>query len=218
MAQSDPCKYQGKRVLLVEGIDDCHVILALCQAHGVLETFGIYQCGGFTEVLKRLNALILQPDAPEVIGVVLDADSPGVMARWQQISAKSELKHYSFPTNPDINGTVISAPTGKPRLGIWLMPDNTNPGMLEDFLTELAPLEGITAAKNCVASAQQQQLASFKPTHLSKAVIHTYLAWQDEPGKPLGQSVTSRVLQPDMAIARSFTAWLTKLFLIQQPQ
>ena len=27
----DICKYEGNRVLLVEGINDCHSILALCK-------------------------------------------------------------------------------------------------------------------------------------------------------------------------------------------
>jgi hypothetical protein len=73
----DPCKYEGKRVLLVEGPDDCHVILALCQYHQLPETFGIYQCDGNTRLLQRLDALIALDDK-EVIGVVMDTDQGAV--------------------------------------------------------------------------------------------------------------------------------------------
>ncbi|MFM6310006.1 MAG: DUF3226 domain-containing protein, partial [Dolichospermum sp.] len=54
----DICKQDTDKVLLLEGKNDCHVVMALCKAHQVPETFGIYECGADTEVLKRLNALI----------------------------------------------------------------------------------------------------------------------------------------------------------------
>jgi hypothetical protein len=50
-----------------------------------------------------------------------------------------------------------------------------------------------------------------KEVHYSKALIHTYLAWQDEPGKTLGQSITSHVLQ-ETEIAQAFVKWLMLLF------
>ena len=55
---SDICKSEAERVLLVEGKDDCHVILALAQYYRLPENFGIYECGNDANVLKRLNALI----------------------------------------------------------------------------------------------------------------------------------------------------------------
>ena len=100
---ADPCKYEGDRVLLVEGQDDCHVILALCNAHNIAETFGIYQCEGEEPLLKRLNALIIQPDAPQVIGVVMDADRPGVIRRWGQIQQKIRKVAVTFG-KPGKNG------------------------------------------------------------------------------------------------------------------
>ena len=212
MATKEPCKYEGKHVLLVEGNNDCHVVMALCQVCGVPKNFGIYQCGGYVEALKRLNALILQADGPEIIGVVVDADSPDVMGRWRQIKEKPELKAYPFPDVPDPDGVIVPAQDRRPRLGIWLMPDNRKKGMLEDFLIELAPQDGIEAAKNCIANAKNKNLTFFKEAHFSKAVIHTYLAWQDEPGKPLGQAVTAQVLQPHTQTAKTFIDWLKRLF------
>lgn len=90
----DICKHEGKRVLLVEGKDDCHVILALCAHYKVPETFGIYECGNDISLLKRLNASILQPGSPEIIGIVLDADEAGTMTRWQQIRGKIKKHGY----------------------------------------------------------------------------------------------------------------------------
>ena len=56
------------------------------------------------------------------------------------------------------------------------------------------------------------KLTTFQSLHLSKAIIHTYLAWQDEPGYPMGQAITKQSLRPHTDIAIKFTDWLTRLF------
>jgi len=81
----DICKYEGNSVLLVEGKTDCHSILALCKFFNLPQTFGIYQCGNDIRILKRLNALIIQPDPPEFVGVVIDVDTGNIQNRWLQI-------------------------------------------------------------------------------------------------------------------------------------
>ncbi len=87
MSGKNPCKDEGSQVLLVEGIDDCHVVMSLCASHSIAETFGIYECGSDEKVLKRMNALILQPDTPVTIGVLLDADT-GTENRWKSVGAR----------------------------------------------------------------------------------------------------------------------------------
>ncbi len=43
-------------------------------------------------------------------------------------------------------------------------------------------------------------------------MIHTYLAWQDESGYPLGRAITRQALRPQTEIAIRFAHWLTRLF------
>jgi hypothetical protein len=211
---NDPCKHEGERVLLVEGKNDCHVILAICAHYQVPETFGIYRCDNDENVLKRLNALIIKPDPPETIGIVLDADQRGVMNRWQQFRKKIHGHGYSFPGQPDPGGTILKGMERKSGIGIWLMPNNKETGMLEDFLIPMVAGEAVKAAENCVDKARAKGVATYKKNHRSKAVIHTYLAWQDEPGRPLGQAVTANVLQPETELAKKFVNWLQKLFKV----
>jgi hypothetical protein len=146
--------------------------------------------------------------------VVLDTDQHGVMGRWQQIQQSISDHHYTFPSVPDINGTILPehSAANLPQLGIWLMPNNQDPGMLEDFLMKMADQYAIIVAEWSVQTAELAEVASFKSVHRSKAILHTYLAWQDEPGKPPGQSVTSHALHPDTDIAYNFTDWLQRLF------
>ena len=205
------CKQETDCILLVEGLDDCHVVMALCHAHHLPPSFGIYECGSDDLLLKRLNALILQSNTPKVIGVVVDADIDPAR-RWDQIKRKLKNHPYSFPTSPESSGTIISGSSGVPKLGIWLMPDNTTTGNLENFLMYLADPNSIEVAESCVRIAQEKGAAKFSPKHRSKAVIHTYLAWQEPPGRPLGQSITTCALKHDTPIAVKFSAWLATLF------
>lgn len=52
----------------------------------------------------------------------------------------------------------------------------------------------------------------FRDVHESKAYIHTWLAWQKEPGKPMGQAITARYLDADALHARQLINWIRKLY------
>ena len=207
------CKQDTDRVLLVEGDNDCHVVMALCKAHNVPKTFGIYQCGSDVGVLKRLNALIIRPNPPQVIGVMLDADNPSLEGRWQSIRGKLQHYSYTLPHKPDADGTVVETSLDEPKLGFWLMPNNQDSGMLEDFCAELAEPASLAFARECVEQGKENKVTTFKEVHRSKAVIHTYLAWHDEPGYPLGKAITSQALRPHTDVAVKFTNWLIRLFV-----
>lgn len=201
------------KVLLVEGNDDLHAVKALCKFHHVPENFGVVDCNGKSGVLKQLNALIVSADLPQVIGVMLDADQSS-SARWQSIQNKLQNNNhqYPLPVVPYEDGTIIDSIEDKPKLGFWLMPNNKDAGILEDFCTELAEPKSLDFARKCVKEASQMQVTTFKKIDHSKAVIHTYLAWQDEPGYPFGKAITAHSLKPNTEIALKFTNWLTQLF------
>jgi hypothetical protein len=204
------CKSRAERIVLVEGKDDCHVILALAQHYSLLENFGIYECGSDGMVLKRLNALIPSPEPvrPLAIGVVLDKTAD----RWMQLTRKISPHGYSLPSKPALDGTIVEGDGTNPRVGVWMMPDNVNDGMLEDFLLPAAPPAALEVAREAVSLAKTKQASTFKDAHHSKAVIHTYLAWQDEPGRPLGLSLTCQLLSAETPTAKRFIAWLNRLF------
>lgn len=94
------------------------------------------------------------------------------------------------------------------------MPDNLLPGMLEDFVRFLVP-DGdvlLSKAESVLAEIEQSQIHRYSLVHHPKALIHTWLAWQKIPGRPMGQSITARVLLHDTPVALSFVRWLQRLF------
>jgi len=204
-------KEVGNCILLTEGKNDCHVIASLCKQYQLPKNFGLYDCGSDEKALKRLRSLISGSEVMEVIGIVLDADNPNLRAKWDALRDRLAKENYELPDNPDINGTIITA-EGKPKIGIWLMPDNNANGMLEDFCRALVDESKMTFADECVDKAKQQGIATFIDNHRSKAVIHTFLAWQNEPGMPLGQAITARALDGSHPTAQQFVGFLKKLF------
>lgn len=206
------CAEEGDQVLLVEGKNDCHVVMALLKSRALERNFGIFECGNYEGVLRRLNALIPSPRGLRSIGVVLDANQVGIGPRWQAIRDKLKRYNYSFPASMNQEGTILQGDDTEPQLGVWIMPDNVSPGSVEDFCLQLVEADDLRVVDRAVELGEESGVARFKPDHRSKALIHTYLAWQDEPGKPMGQSITGGRLHSETPSVDVFVEWLRHLF------
>lgn len=201
--------------LLVEGNDDFHVVCALCERHSIPETFSVEipgQDGGVEALLKSIPVR-LKVSGLEALGIVLDADQ-NVQDRWFAVCHRlRDAGYVELPSRPDPNGLTV-APPGRPRVGVWLMPDNQLRGMLEDFVSVLIPDGDPLAprAHNCLQEIEREGLRRFPPEQYPKAFIHTWLAWQKVPGRPMGQAITARVLEHNSPLADRFVRWLNRLF------
>lgn len=200
-------------VILTEGDNDCHVIASLCKKYEVAESFGFYSCGSDHGAIKRLGALLLSSDIPKRLAIVLDADNPNLSAKWHSIKNAIDESNESgtCPETPEKQGTVVRLKNGI-QLGIWFMPDNVVDGMLEDFCIKIAPEESINAAISYIDKCKEDGISTHIDNHRSKAVIHAFLATQDEPGSPLGLSITRNTLNHGHKTVHTFVDWLNKVF------
>lgn len=204
----------SKRVLLVEGADDEHVLKHLCGTRGVQWLDEIKPQHSVGELLENFPVRLKQSDV-EVLGVVIDADTD-LPARWQALQDRLAKAGYeNIPPNPDPNGTILDPPpeTLLPRFGVWIMPDNQNRGILEDFLRFLVPsgsplFEHVKSSVASIPSGERR----FGPLAEPKALIHTWLAWQAEPGRPLGTAITARFLDPTVVQVDLLVNWLNRLY------
>lgn len=62
------------------------------------------------------------------------------------------------PPDPDPGGTIIEQ-ADQPVVGIWLMPDNQLPGMLEDFIAFLVSEDDVLwgQAEHCLRQIPEQE-------------------------------------------------------------
>ena len=93
------------------------------------------------------------------------------------------------------------------------MPDNQQRGALEEFLIDLIPKDDclLSLAESSTNEAREKG-AKFSETKHQKAVLHTWLAWQKDPGRPYGWAITSRFFRHDSPTAQTFVTWYKRLF------
>lgn len=199
-----------RRILLVEGKDDWHVVSSLMNSYDVPEDFKIVDTDGVNGLLSRLPVQ-LKATGAERIGIVLDADVD-LELRWQSIRVILERHGYSrVPAVPSANGTIL-AEESYPQFGAWLMPDNSLPGMLEDFAALLIPADDpLKGYANSSIDGLPRRL--FLDVHRPKVLIHTWLAWQSDPGTPMGLAITKKYLDANSGGAIKFVNWIKALFL-----
>jgi hypothetical protein len=58
----------------------------------------------------------------------------------------------------------------------------------------------------------RQSFKSFTKAKKPKAVLHTWLAWQEKPGLPIGTAITAKYLKTDHPVVDDFINWLKRLF------
>ena len=83
--------------------------------------------------------------------------------------------------------------------------------MLEDFVRFLVPPNDQfwdLAVRTVDEIPQAERLFS----NIQKVYIHTWLAWQKEPGKPIGQAITFKFLDAHVPEAQILMQWIKRLF------
>ena len=92
------------------------------------------------------------------------------------------------------------------------MPDNQLPGKLEDFVARLVRSDdGLLPLAAEATKNIPQNIRRFSEADLPKAIIHTWLAWQKDPGVRMGTALGNKYLDPQSPIAQTFVEWVRRL-------
>ena len=100
----------NRRILLVEGSDDKHVMKHICGNRGIPHLDEIKAHGGAPSLLESIPTRLRFAEEGDIIGVVIDANTE-IEARWHSIRSRILKAGYlSVPSNPDPSGTIIESP------------------------------------------------------------------------------------------------------------
>lgn len=220
-----------KQHMLVEG-NDLHVVLQVCVQNGLKMPVGFANKEDFEknfalksnrgralgkpELLALMGDALQSPDLQR-LGIVLDADK-SASSTWQSVCAVLQKYGYATPPAPNVEGTIIEAPNPDlPKIGIWIMPDNESPGEIEDFFLQLIENEDyrLIHAQKSVGELIEQKPELLKESNRSKAVAHTWLAWQDEPGRSMGVALKSSWAKSEHPLATRLAQWFTNTFELE---
>jgi hypothetical protein len=205
--------------LLVEGHDDFHVVHNLFQHYNIdvrnLKNstggqFDVKDCKGISELLKFIPTQIKNVD---ILGVIIDADNDE-NANWTSVRDKFNRAGYNLPEKLDSNGCICES-NGK-KIGVWMMPNNSDKGMLEDFIKLLIGENDTLLPKveKIIREIETENLQKYKGTYRPKALIHTWLAWQETPGTPMGAAITRKYLSlENKELCDRFIDWVKTLFI-----
>ncbi len=195
------------KVLLVEGDNDKRVVLNLCKRFALKLTFECRGKDGIDNLLRAIS-LEVKTHGRQTLGIVADANRD-IHARWQAIADRLSRAGVQPPDTFDPKGTIVQ---GKPRVGVWLMPDNDHPGELEDFVAKLVPqghkvwpravqyIDGIPPSER-----------EFKEHKAMRAKLYAWLATLEEP-QQMGTAIAASSLDVAGPAAEGFANWLRRLF------
>ena len=197
------------RVLLVEGPDDKNVVWQICNRSLETPDFFIRDRGGIEPLLDAIGAELNAPDR-RVLGILADADT-NLTGRWASIANRLAEEGVQIPNHPGTDGVIVDT-LGKPRVGIWLMPDNLMHGELENFVADMIPDHDPVwpLAQQFIGSIPASH-RKFAPVKTRRAEVHAWLATLSDP-RLMGQAIGARDLTVANPLSQTFLRWLSRLF------
>ncbi len=219
--------------LFVEGADDISVVSALLARHGVDTDRGrkilcIKSLKTVDKVLENMpEAIRKSTDRP--VGFVLDIDID-IATRWQQVCAKIREVGVTPPSSCPGNGFFGQCPDYPHKFAVWLMPDcATDDSKTEHLISSLMRKDDPLWPLACDSVSHAVQIIDevnaenrngprygFRSVDRIKAEVHTWLAWQREPGARLGAAINDHILEHDSPQALAFLRWLKTLYNLHQ--
>ena len=197
----------SEKVLLVEGQDDRHVIHHLCARRQPTPSFEILDKGGVTNLLSSIGPEI-KASGRNVVGIAIDANDD-LTSRWTAVAARLRQANIDPPNKPDPSGTIIP---GRPRVGIWLMPNNRLPGELEDFVEEMIPAgDPVWPMSERYIDAIPEANRKFAAGKTLRAKLYAWLATRESPNR-MGLAIVVGDLRTDNELSSEFADWLQRLF------
>ena len=195
------------RVLLVEGPSDKHVVWHIWRRHAAKTPFCTVQKGGVDNLLAGIVTELKAPGR-QALGILLDANTDPA-GRWDAVKEELAQVNIPLPERLSPSGAIIDS---RPRVGVWLMPDNRSPGELEDFVVKMIP------AGDPVLPLSERYIAGIPPAARKfsekkklRAQLYAWLAAQADP-RLMGAVIRAGDLEVDGALCQEFVAWLTRLF------
>ena len=201
-----------RHVLLVEGSDDRHVVHHIANKADATLAFSILPKSGIDPLLNAIERDIKVPGR-EAVGILADANDD-IDARWRAVANRIHRAGLGIepPAHLGPAGTIIPEGPRRPRVGIWLMPDNLSPGELEDFVEAMIPPDDTVwpLAQEYIDGIPQAD-RKFAQGKIQRAKVHAWLAAREEPRR-MGLAVGAGDLDVEGRLCQSFADWLQRLF------
>ncbi len=191
-----------KKVLAVEGKDECYFFDAFLRDLKITD-YEIHVVGGKDRFKENLPALVEARgflDNVEILAVIRDADKDANES-WDSVCGI--LKKANLVPPPRRN--EFSSDENKPVVGIFIMPGNSDTGMLEDLclrsVKDNPAMECVEIFSKCVSKISKP------PKNMAKAKAQAFLAAMPDIVNSVGLGAQKKYWDfesDEMADLRSF--------------
>jgi hypothetical protein len=192
-----------KKVLAVEGKDEVEFFKALLKHVGITG-FEISDVGGKDKFKTKFPALVRRTGFSdvEVLAVIRDADND---AEGAFKSIRDILRKEGFEPPEDHNRFSHS----KPKIGIFIMPGNSDTGMLEDLCLETVKNHPAMDCVNTFIACVSHLDAA--PGNLAKAKAQAFLAAMRNIVNSVGVAAQKHYWDFDSVALKEIKAFLKNL-------
>ena len=171
--------------------------------------FLVIDKGGISNLLRSIP-LEIRVEGRVAVGILVDANDD-LRSRWQAVTDRLRSAGIQPPADPAPGGTIIDV-DDKPRVGVWLMPDNESPGELEDFIARMIPPgDPVWPLSEAYIDDIPEEFRRFAQGKIPRAKVHAWLAARERP-RPMGSAIAAGDLDTNAANSLGFLEWLRKLF------
>lgn len=185
---------QLTKILLVEGVDDQCFFKQFIKKFTpelsidveVVTPKDLNEQGYNTKqgALEQLSVMTKGTEAVQ-IGLIVDADlskdGGGCLNFLVQLNKKLEANRFaSADKNPESSGYMVQHSVHS--CGVWIMPNNNDDGIFEDWLADVAQdREGQELKNHAKNIVENLPCRNFRKQDFNKAYISTWLSWQSKP-------------------------------------
>jgi len=202
--QSSPEPITKKKLLAVEGIDELNFFEELFKHIGMADTVDLRDVGGKDQFKNKMPALkkITGFNKLEAIAIIRDADE-SLKSAFESIKGVLEKMDLKAPARP---GKFSG---GIPKVGIFIMPDNANNGMLEnlclDTVKDHEAMKCVNPFIDCSKELKEQ------PKNIAKAKAQSFLALMPEIANSVGRGAKKDYWDFDSVELKALIRFLTQL-------
>lgn len=201
-------------LLLVEGRSEENAVKEFYKQWGMDINFNISNEGSITNLKTSFKMHLKSSNVLRKLWLIIDADTSYACA-WQSVRDILERSgKYNPPARMCSTGLIIK-PIDENDLivGVWIMPNNQDVGMLEDFLMGIIPEDNelLSEAETVITNLEKKRIQKYKNVHRAKAKLHTWLAWHDEPGDSVNVAIRKNLFSQDKELLNAFRGWIMEL-------
>lgn len=158
----------------------------------------------------------LQDQSLERLAIIVDADQQqdgqGYQVSFNKISEILQAHSYSFDQalSQQAQGLVFTHNNGLNPIGVWIMPNNQDSGVIEHWIAETIDNTKCSLFSHAQTTIKTLPTRTFAGNKLAKAEIATWLAWQKSPS--IGLYAAVPLLDKNADLHKKLVTWLQFIF------